>query len=80
MTTSCSRRAALRGALGAAALALTPAAQAKVAQQAAGYQDKPQDGQQCSGCAHFHAPATCDIVDGTVSPSGWCKLFTKKQD
>ena len=78
MPTFCSRREALL-AVAAAAVALTPAAQAKVAQQAAGYQDKPQDGHQCSGCAHYKGGTTCEIVDGTISPSGWCKLFTAKQ-
>jgi hypothetical protein len=81
MTTSCSRREALLKAAifaGAATLAVTTGAEAKVAQKAAGYQDTPQDGKQCSGCAHFTAPGSCNIVDGTISPTGWCKLYSAK--
>ncbi len=77
-----SRRALLSGAAfvaGAAALLpLRARAQQKVAQSAAQYQASPKNGQQCSACAHFHAPSACEVVDGTISPDGWCALYTKK--
>ena len=78
---SVSRREALLRTVffaGASAVVFGQAAEAKVAQKAAQYQDKPHQGKQCSGCAHFHAPSTCDVVEGTISPNGWCKLFTQK--
>ncbi|MEI9915244.1 MAG: high-potential iron-sulfur protein [Methylovirgula sp.] len=74
--------------LGGAAFATTAAAvglmsfraraQQKVAQSAAQYQASPKNGQQCSTCSHFQAPSSCDAVDGSISPNGWCALYTKK--
>ena len=52
-------------------------AQGKVAQAAASYQNSPNNGQSCSGCTHFMPPASCQVVDGAVSPQGWCKFFNK---
>jgi hypothetical protein len=51
---------------------------AKMAPAAAGYQDSPKGAQQCDGCALFQAPNACQLVDGSISPSGWCKFFAKK--
>ena len=79
-----SRRAVLAGtalALGAAAAATTvsPAkAQQKISQADAGYQGTPKDGQHCGGCANFQPPNTCKFVEGSLSPNGWCQLFSPK--
>lgn len=51
---------------------------AKMSQAAAGYQTAAHGGQSCANCALFQAPSSCSVVDGTVSPSGWCKLYAKK--
>jgi hypothetical protein len=73
----------LRGvacAAGAAAI-LGPARHAnaaKMAQTAAAYQDSPKGSQQCDGCSLFQAPNSCQLVDGAISPSGWCKFWVKK--
>ena len=53
-------------------------AQAKLAHDAAKYQDHPNNGQQCSGCVQFVAPASCKVVEDPVSASGWCQLFQAK--
>ena len=60
------------------ALARPAGAQQKLSKTQAQYQDKPKDGAQCDGCAHFIAPSGCKLVDGTISPKGWCMLFVKK--
>jgi hypothetical protein len=77
-----SRRALLSGAAfiaGAAALMpLRARAQQKVAQSAVQYQGSPKNGQQCSTCSHFQSPSSCQLVDGTISPNGWCALYQKK--
>jgi hypothetical protein len=81
-----SRRNLLRGATviagGAAVLAasLAPAmAQSgKMSQQAAAYQTSPKNGQKCMDCSFFASPSSCKLVDGTISPAGWCKFFAKK--
>jgi len=54
------------------------AASGSVPQSAAGYQDKPNGDKQCDGCSHFAPPSSCKVVAGTISPSGWCKLFAAK--
>jgi hypothetical protein len=71
-------------AAGSAAIAMSATAlaadtgTAKLSQQAAAYQTSPKNGQRCTDCALFIAPASCKLVDGAISPAGWCKLFSKK--
>ena len=65
--------------LGGAGLAILGGreASAKVAQSVVQYQDTPKDGQQCSNCKWFEPPQSCKLVDGTISPNGWCTLWVK---
>lgn len=78
------RRGALRTLAGAtgAGLALefgiTGAQAAKMAQKAVGYQDTPNGDKRCDGCSLFVTPNACKSVEGTVSPSGWCRIWVKK--
>jgi len=51
---------------------------AKATPASVAYQTKPSNGQQCSGCAQFIAPSGCQLVSGTISPSGWCELYSPK--
>lgn len=53
-------------------------AQTKSSQQAVRYQDARKDGQRCDGCRLFVEPASCQRVEGEISPQGWCQLFTPK--
>ncbi|MBI1869066.1 MAG: high potential iron sulfur protein [Methylocystis sp.] len=80
-----SRRSLLAFAAGAAAaLSVSVTAKravgapAKMAQQAVAYQNTPKNDQRCDACAHFVPPSSCHLVEGEISPSGWCKMFTKK--
>ncbi len=82
---ACSRRSLLRkaavtaGGIALAGAALTPRpAAAKAAQKLVGYQDTPHGAQQCDNCGQFEAPSSCKVVDGTISPTGWCKVWVKK--
>jgi len=50
----------------------------KTAKQAAGYQYSPNGGQSCSTCIAFVPPNACRIVEGTISPQGWCKIWQRK--
>ncbi len=50
----------------------------KIAQSAASYQNQPNNGQSCGGCTHFLPPSSCELVDGAISPQGWCKFFAAK--
>jgi hypothetical protein len=68
----------------AAALVMAPAtirsavAQGRVPKPQAQYQDHPKDGQHCSLCINFVAPSSCRIVEGEISPDGWCQFFAAK--
>ena len=79
-----SRRVVLTGAalaLGAAANATAgsqAAASQKVNQELDRYQGQPKDKQCLDGCASFQAPNACKVVEGDISPSGWCQLFVPK--
>jgi hypothetical protein len=53
-------------------------AEAKMTQQAAKYQPTPKNGQSCATCALFNAPASCNLIDGEISPTGWCNFYAKK--
>jgi len=41
----------------------------------AGYQDSPKDIRMCATCTLFEPPKSCKVVEGDVSPNGWCKAF-----
>ena len=57
----------------------SPAAAAtKIPQKTAHYQATPKGKARCDNCALWQAPSSCKIVDGTISPSGWCSLYKKK--
>lgn len=68
-----------------ALIAARPArAQAKLAKTAIGYQEAPKDGKDCDDCIQFipgkteQAPGSCKIVEGAISPHGYCQAFTPK--
>ncbi|HET7681434.1 MAG TPA: twin-arginine translocation signal domain-containing protein [Xanthobacteraceae bacterium] len=62
---------------GAAVLPAWAQARGKVSKASARYQDRPNGSQQCSGCTHFRG-GTCEIVEGQISPNGWCRHFERK--
>lgn len=62
----------------AGADATAPAA-AKVSQASVQYQAQPKGDQKCDNCMHFIADSnTCKLVEGEISPEGWCSLWVKK--
>lgn len=78
-----SRRQLLRGIVitgsGVAVLlsSVVPA-QSKMTFQGAGYQPTPKGDQNCAGCSLFQSPSSCILVDGKISPNGWCRFYRKK--
>lgn len=64
--------------------ASTGTAMAKGAKAQFKYQDKPNGKQKCSGCSLFvpgktaTANGTCKVVEGSISPNGWCTAFAAK--
>ncbi len=84
-----SRRTLLKGAAVAAGAAIASAFTgkahaAKASKAAMKYQDKPNGDEQCSNCKFFipgetpKANGTCQIVEGSISPQGWCTAYVKK--
>jgi hypothetical protein len=76
--TNTPRRQLIGGALAAFAVGLTcPRAQAeqKMSKQEAEYQDSPKDIRMCATCTLFVLPKSCKVVEGDVSPNGWCKAY-----
>jgi hypothetical protein len=47
----------------------------KMSKQAAQYQDTPQGIAMCATCSLFVEPRSCKVVEGDVSPNGWCKAY-----
>ena len=85
MRTSLQRRRLLQSAMVMAGATLTAGigvknslAQQKASKEAMKYQDKPNGAQQCSNCAQFIPPNGCKVVDGTISPQGYCIAWVKK--
>ena len=67
------------GALIAAGLPVSASAERKkFTQQQAHYQAIPKSGQRCRDCALYQAPTSCQVVEGQVSPAGWCILYQAK--
>jgi hypothetical protein len=50
-------------------------AQQKMSQAAAAYQDRPKNGLGCAACTLFRPPRSCEVVQGDISPNGWCRFF-----
>jgi hypothetical protein len=84
-----SRRTLLKGAALVTGVAVAStltgrAAAAKSSKAAVKYQDKPHGDQQCSKCTFFvpgksaSAEGTCKIVEGSISPQGWCTSYSAK--
>jgi High potential iron-sulfur protein len=84
-----SRRIMLKNAAIVAGFSVAPwavrpaAAQQKAAKPAMQYQEQPKNGQKCSECLQFipgqqGANGTCKVVEGPISPNGWCAAFVKK--
>ena len=80
---SMSRRALLGSTTAMAAVMIlagtrTGRAQAKMPKQTAQYQDSPNGDQKCQGCRFFIESGSCRLVEGEISPNGWCRLFQPK--
>jgi hypothetical protein len=60
----------------AATLVRQAAAQQKISQAIAKYQDTPSGNAHCAVCGNFQSPNACKFVQGDISPKGWCQLFS----
>jgi len=67
------------GTVGAAAVvaaeAKPAAATIKISKAAVAYQDHPDGEKRCGKCLQFQPPQSCKMVDGPISPQGFCRIF-----
>lgn len=54
------------------------AAPKKFTKEQAKYQPVPKNGQRCQTCSLWEPPTSCQVVEGTISPAGWCILYQPK--
>ena len=47
----------------------------KMTREQAQYQDQPKGISMCATCTLFEPPRSCKVVEGEVSPNGWCRAF-----
>lgn len=84
-----SRRAVLKGAVTLAGATIGSSllvnnASAKVPKAAMHYRDHPKNGDECSTCIQFipgsspTAMGTCKLVEGSISPHGYCVAYSRK--
>jgi hypothetical protein len=68
---------ALAGTAGAVLRPLQSRAQnaGKMSKAQAEYQDSPKGIQMCATCSLFDEPRACKVVEGDISPNGWCKAY-----
>jgi len=52
------------------------AAMKKYSKERVGYRDEPYLGRTCGKCVLYAGDGNCAIVDGQVSPDGWCTQWT----
>lgn len=76
------RRTLLRCAVGAAggvAICCAPlhaaTAAPKISKKAVAYQNQPDGEKRCEKCAQFQPPDACKLVEGPISPQGFCRIF-----
>jgi hypothetical protein len=79
---ACSRRRLLQSAVGmigiAATITVRPepiSATIKISKAAVAYQDHPEGDKRCGKCRQFLSPDSCKLVEGQISPQGFCRIF-----
>ena len=48
----------------------------KYTKERVGYRDQPYEGRTCAKCVLYAGDGKCAIVEGQVSPDGWCMQWT----
>lgn len=63
---------------------ISQAQAAKASKGSMQYRDEPNGEEQCSNCMQFipgktpEASGECKVVEGSISPQGWCIAYAKK--
>jgi hypothetical protein len=76
--------ALMAGGVALAGAGIRPAAAQKVAKAAMKYQETPNGSKACANCMQFipgsdpKANGTCKVVEGSISPHGYCIAWAAK--
>ena len=62
-------------AVGMPLILASTAAKAKASKAAVHYRDQPNGTQMCHMCKFYIAAGACQVVEGRISPMGWCDLY-----
>jgi len=79
--TQLSRRTIIKVGLATLATGVVGVASAqgqKIAQSSVMYVEVSKNGMACEQCLQFVAPGSCKVVDGKISPKGYCVAFAPK--
>jgi hypothetical protein len=68
--------ALLAGTLDSTAQQKPKATLKKRSKEAVGYRDEPYQGRSCAKCVLYTGHGECVLVEGEVSPNGWCLQWT----
>jgi hypothetical protein len=68
---------AVAGSIPLLGVSISPA-DAKISQAAVAYQNGPKGNQSCATCVRFQPPSSCQTIEGTISPGGWCGIWAQK--
>jgi hypothetical protein len=52
----------------------------KISHADAKYQTTPDGQQRCEICLQFEPPDHCKIVQGPITPQGWCQYFAAREN
>ncbi len=59
-------------------LTVRPSKAAKISKASVAYKDSPNGSHSCDNCRLFEPPKACKLVEGAVSPQGWCRMWSAK--
>ncbi len=50
----------------------------RMSKDESGYVSQSSSADRCGSCKHFVNPNACKIVEGMISPSGWCNYYSNQ--
>ena len=50
----------------------------KITKFEANYTDRGLGDERCRYCMHFEPANSCELVEGTINPDGWCEHFERE--
>ena len=64
--------------VGSGLVAGAASAATKLSEKTVNYQNGPKGKARCDNCIQWQPASSCKLVDGNISPSGWCNIYAPK--